>query len=287
MTKITDALAQSSKPVFIADFTPPRGAEPALLDDAVRLRQADFVSVAYNPGKLVRLDSVTAAYLLKQRFGTDTVFNLSPRDMNKIALESRLLGAATLGLENVLVLQGDGLTEREKAASVADYTATALIAAARTLNKGLDYRKSKLDSAGDFCIGAALDLGREAGAEVALTHKKVEAGAHFFIAQPVFSAEPVEAFHEAYRAATGHALTVPIFWGVQILAKDGVRFSSIPAGVRKEVEQGRDGVEIAREAYDSLRGRGENAFYLIAPIMRGGARDYDAASRFLAEVTQA
>jgi homocysteine S-methyltransferase len=136
MTRITDAVSQSDQPVFICDFTPPRGADPSLLDGAANLRQTDFISVAYNPGKLVRVDSVAVAHQLKQRFGVDVVFNLSPRDMNKIALESRLLGAAALGLENVLVLQGDRLTEREDATAVADYTATGLIAAARHLNEG-------------------------------------------------------------------------------------------------------------------------------------------------------
>ena len=267
MTKVTHALDHAGKPVFICDFTPPRGAGPALLDGAAHLQHAGFVSVAYNPGKLVRVDSVAAAHQLRQRFGLDVIFNLSPRDMNKIALESRLLGAAALGLENVLVLQGDPIIERDNVSSVADYTSTGLIAAVRNLNQGLDYRGSKLRSPCDLCVGASIDLSRGVDAEVRLTHRKVEAGAQFFVTQPVFGAEQVEAFHLAYRSLAGQALAAPVFWGIQLLAKDGVLFSGIPADVRAQVEQGRDGVAIARDVYDSLRSRHEDAFYLIAPIL--------------------
>ena len=52
------------------------------------------------------------------------MFNLSPRDMNKLALQSRLLGAQAMGLENVLVLQGDPVTERDGFAAVSELTAT-------------------------------------------------------------------------------------------------------------------------------------------------------------------
>jgi len=287
MTKVTDALTRTDGPVFICDFTPPRGADPALLDGAAQLAGAGFIAVAYNPGKLVRVDSVAAAHQIKQRYATDVVFNVSPRDMNKIALESRLLGAAALGLENVLVLQGDPIAERDKVTAVADYKATGLIAAARNLNEGLDYRGSKLRSATDLCIGASIDLSRGVESEAKLAHRKVEAGAQFFVSQPVFDFETVEAFEVAYASAAGEELGRPVFWGIQLLAADGVLFSSIPASIREQVEGGRDGVEIALEAYAALRANGVRSFYVIAPILKGGVRDYEAAGRFLHAVGRA
>jgi len=111
--------------------------------DRVKGLSADFISVAYNPGRLVRMDSRTAAYAVQQRTGTDVVFTLATRDMNKIATGSQLLGAQTLGLENVVVVQGDRLTERETeqgASAVDDFTSTSLIASIAAMNNGLDYR---------------------------------------------------------------------------------------------------------------------------------------------------
>ncbi len=285
MTKVTDALSRTSSPVFLCDFTPPRGPDPALLDGAAQLGTADFISVAYNPGKLVRLDSVTAAYQIKQRFAPDVVFNLSPRDMNKIAIESRLLGAASLGLENVLVLQGDPVTERDAVTEVGDYRATGLIGAIRDLNDGLDYRGSKLRSVCDFCIGTTLDPTRALDAEVSLLRRKIAAGAHFVVTQPVFSTDQVESIYAAYHSVTGDDLTAPVFWGVQLLSKDGVLFSSVPESVRNQLEKGRDGVEIALEIFGGLKDVGQKAFYVVAPILKGGARDYSSAERFLAEAS--
>jgi 5,10-methylenetetrahydrofolate reductase len=285
MTRVTDALTATNTPIFICDFTPPRGADLALLDGASQLQKAHFISVAYNPGKLVRLDSVTTAYHLQQRFGRDVVFNLSPRDMNKIALESRLLGASSLGLENVLVIQGDPISERDAVTEVSDYRATDLIAAIRRLDEGLDYRDGKLRSACDFCVGATIDPTRPLEHEVSLAHRKVQAGAQYFITQPVLAAEQVQAIRAAYEATAGNELDLPVFWGVQLLSKDGILFSSIPESIRHDIEQGRDGVEVALEVIESLKGAGERAFYLVAPILKGGARDYATASRFLDAVT--
>src|SRR5438045_477045 len=129
MATVTEALAEKrGKPVFICDFSPPRAGKPEYFDDA-RALEADFICVAYNPGKAVRVDSVAAAHEIKRVTGRDAVFNLSPRDMNRLALESRLLGAQLLGLENVVVVQGDSFTDRDPSAPVKDYTATGLIAA--------------------------------------------------------------------------------------------------------------------------------------------------------------
>ena len=152
MTKVTEAVAAAGgSPLFICDFSPPRGAEPGLFEDAAAL-ESDFICVAYNPGKAVRVDSVAAAYEVRRKTGREAIFNLSPRDMNRIALESRLLGAQVLGLENVVVVQGDPIVERDHATAVADYKATELIGAIGRLNEGVDHRDLKLRSACDFCV---------------------------------------------------------------------------------------------------------------------------------------
>src|SRR5436190_557789 len=82
-------------------------------DDAMKLI-VDFTAVAYNPGKAVRIDSDSVAHEIKRVTGRETIFNLSPRDMNRIAVQSRLLGGSIMGLSNVLVVQGDPLTERDR-----------------------------------------------------------------------------------------------------------------------------------------------------------------------------
>jgi homocysteine S-methyltransferase len=284
--KVTEAAAERrDRPVFIADFSPPRGGDPSLLADAANL-DVDFICVAYNPGKAVRVDSVSAAWQINQATGRGVVFNLSPRDMNRLALQSRLLGAQTLGLENVLVIQGDPVTDRDNFASVAEYTATGLIRSIHEMNEGSDFKGSKLRVQTDFCIGASIDLGRGIEREAALAHRKITAGAHFLVTQPIFDTRQITAFRDAYASQASAELQVPVFWGLQILAADGVLFSNVPEDLRADLASGRDGVDIALEAYALLREAGVDTIYLVSPIMRGGARDYEAAARFLTAIAQ-
>ena len=283
MAKVTEVYAASSGPVVLCDCTPPRSADPAALD-AVGAVGADFACVAYNPGKLPRADSVAAALAIKERTGTDVVFNLATRDMNKIAVQSRLLGAQMLGLENVVVLQGDRFSpeEAERVKAVNDFTPTALIASAAAMNDGLDYRGSRLRGATALCIGASFDLARDMDREVALTQRKVEAGAHFLIAQPIYDLTVRHRFLEAYERYAGAPLSLPVFWGLQVLEKDGLIFGDVPQAMRQQLDEGRPGADIAIELLRQFVDDGVRGVYLVPPILRGGARDYEAARQVLA-----
>ncbi len=100
------------QPMFLCDFSPPRGAELSTVDQ-VKQVGADFVCVAYSPGKSVRVDSTVMAHLIGRDGEQQVVFNLACRDMNRLAIQNHLLGAQLLGLENLLVLQGDEFTEKD------------------------------------------------------------------------------------------------------------------------------------------------------------------------------
>jgi hypothetical protein len=151
------------------------------------------------------------------------------------------------------------------------------------MNAGTDYKGSRLRYPTDCCIGASIDVSRGVAREARLTQRKVQAGAQFFLTQPIFDPVEIGAFQQAYAALGGTEMTQPIFWGVQILAKDGVLFSSVPHAVRRELEAGRPGTDIAlvllRHGFDA----GVRTIYLILPILRGGARQYEAAQAVLAE----
>ncbi len=285
MAKVTDiASASRNRPTIICDYTPPRGGTPALLEGASELAAADFIAVAYNPGKLVRADSTAASAAIKQRFGTDVVFNLSPRDMNKLALQSRLVGAQLLGLENVLVIQGDVLTERDASVAVSEYTASGLIGAIAELNQGTDLKGSNLRAPTDFCIGASVDLNRGLQAEAELAARKVKAGAEYLVTQPIFAASEARDFLEAFAEAAGDSLSIPVFWGLQLLRADGVLFSNVPQSVLEGLQGGRSGIDIAAELYAEFVDASIDCIYLVAPILKGGARDYEAAGALMRQI---
>ena len=284
MSKVTERCFEATGHTsFICDFSPPRAGDPELLKPAADL-DVDFVSVAYNPGKSVRVNSAMLAVAIQQRLGKAVVVTLATRDMNKLALQSLLLGAQLLGLQNVIVVQGDPFNERDLARvkHVGDFKSTELIATLQGMNQGEDYKGTPLRAATEFCVGATVDLGRGIRREALLAHSKAQAGAQFFITQPIFDVADAARFRDAYSAIAGGPLTLPVFFGLQVLEPDGIIFSSVPEAVREELAGGRSGVEIALELYHRFQGNGIHDVYIVPPIRRGGGRNYAAAQEVLA-----
>ena len=136
MTTVVQMLAQrQGKPLFLCDFSPPKGADLSTIEQ-VKAVGADCVSVAYSPGKAVRGDPAVVAHLIRQGGGQEVMVSMACRDMNKLAIQNHLLGAQLLGIDNVLILQGDRFTERDTALmkEVNDFTPTGLIKAIAAMN---------------------------------------------------------------------------------------------------------------------------------------------------------
>ena len=279
--KVTDCCsAATGRPAFICDYSPPRSGRPD--DMPAPPAGADFISAAYNPGRAGRVNSVAMAAALRQRYGAETVFTIATRDSNRLALESLLLGAQALQLDNAIVVAGDPFPASDNAAiAVNDYRPTELITAIARLNAGIDYRGRQLRAPTDFCIGATVDLGQGIDVAARLAVRKVRAGAHFLITQPVFDPADVGRFANAYAGCAGGLPDIPIFYGVGIMEPDGVSFAAVPDWVRDDLAAGRSGVDIALATWAGLRDAGAADCYLVPPIRRSGARNYAAAQEFL------
>ena len=72
-----------------------------------------------------------------------------------------------------------------------------------------------------------------------------------------------------------------MFYGIGLMETDGISFANMPQKVRDELAVGRSGVEIALGNWEALRDGGARDCYLVPPIRRGGARNYEAAREFL------
>jgi hypothetical protein len=203
--------------------------------------------------------------------------------MNKLSLQTHLVGAQVLGVPNVLVVQGDGFSEKERGLvkPVFDFTPTGLVASISAMNTGIDFKGSKLRQATALCAGAAVDLTKPATTEAALTHRKVVAGAQFLVTQLVFDFQRVREWLDAYHQVAGRSLEVPVFYGLPVLEKESLIYGDMPERVRRDLDQGRPGPEIALEQYQSFLKQGIRGFYVIPPILRNGARNYEAAREFL------
>ena len=283
MHNLVESYKIAETPLLICDYSPPRSPFQLNVDSIAQL-PIDYLSVAYNPGRSPRVDSVTVARSLQEKTGKPAIFTIATRDMNKIAIQSQLLGASMAGLNHVLLLGGDSLTKEELsfgATEVRNYKSTELISSTAQLSAGLDYRGKPIQSPPAFCIGAALDTTRDPSKEVALTMKKIEAGADFFITQPIYKFSECAEFLTAYRHIAGEELSVPIFWGLQVLTSDGPIFGKPPEMLLRNLEEGVPSVGIAKKQLREMLIAGVKGIYLIPPISANGRRSYSSISLLL------
>ena len=185
-----------------SEIGPPKGIETAhLLEDAELVRgKVDALNVTDLQSSVMRLGSLAVCSLLKQK-GFEPIFQMTCRDRNRLALQSDLLSAAALGIENVLLLTGDHTTlgDHPEAKPVFDLDSVQLLQVAKKLQEGFDMKGNKLEGAAPkFCMGAVVNPGADPlEPQIMKMEKKIEAGAEFFI-NSSFSC------NRSYRSPTGH-----------------------------------------------------------------------------------
>jgi 5,10-methylenetetrahydrofolate reductase len=234
----------SGKFVVVAELQPPKGNRLTdLLEQADRLRgRVDVIHIPDLQNAIMRLGSLSVCTLLKAR-GTETIFTLSCGDRNRLALQSDLLNASALGLENILILQGDSPStgDHYEAKPVFDLDVLGLLGAAKRLQEGYDLAGNELQGKPQFCVGSQIRLratGQDMDLEVIEMEKKIGIGVDFFVTSSVYDAGLFETFMK--KAAP---LKVPIVAAVTLLKSVGMaRY------VNKHVE----GASIPETAIDKL-----------------------------------
>jgi methylenetetrahydrofolate reductase (NADPH) len=170
--------------VVTAEITPPVSTDPAeFLRRALPLKGlATAVNVTDGAGAKVHLSSLAAAHFLVQS-GIEPIFQMTCRDRNRLALQSDLLGAAALGIHNILVLAGDDpkAGDQPEAKAVFDVDSRSLIAMAHGMrSRNILPSGVKIDGSLKLVIGAAdMPVDPEPGWEPKGLAAKVAAGADF------------------------------------------------------------------------------------------------------------
>jgi homocysteine S-methyltransferase len=143
------------------------------------------------------MSALSLCLQIQQQVGIESVLHYTCRDRNVLSIQSDLLGAASLGLRNILCLTGDPpkLGNYPDATAVFDVDAIGLVNIVRNLNSGLDIGGNSIGASTGFAIGVAANPGvPDLDNEVRRFAYKVEAGAEYAITQPVFDLRLLEAF---------------------------------------------------------------------------------------------
>ncbi len=226
-------LISQGKAAVSAEIGPPKGVEiQELLDNAELMRgRVDAVNVTDQQSSAMRLGSLAISHLLKEK-GLEPVFQVTCRDRNRIALQSDLLSAHVLGIENVLCLTGDHVTlgDHPGAMPVFDLDSVSLLRTAVELSNGQDLAGKELEGSPKFCLGAVVSPDAEpVEPQIIKMEKKVKAGAQFFQTQAVYEPKRFEEFMKSIAY-----LNVPVMVGIVLIKSAGMaRFMNRNvAGVR-------------------------------------------------------
>ena len=198
-----------------AEIAPPKGTDVGeALEKARALSGIDAVNVTDNQGANMRMSPLAMAALL-QREGIEPILQLTCRDRNRLALQSDLLGAAALGIENLLLLSGDHARfgDHPDAKPVFDLDSVQLLQTVHDLCAGHDMAGKQLTGSPDFFAGAAVTPEAEPFELMFQKFaKKVEGGARFFQTQSVFDEKKFRRFMDA-----ANPLGAPVLAGILLL----------------------------------------------------------------------
>jgi homocysteine S-methyltransferase len=257
--------------VTSVEVLPPKGVDAEKTLDSIRLLKeagVDGVNIPDGARAQSRMSALATAVLVEQQIGIETVLHYCCRDRNLLGMMSDLLGAAALGLRNILVITGDPpkMGPYPDATAVFDIDSIGLTNMVNKLNHGLDLGNNPIGEPTAFCIGVGVNPGAiNLDEEIKRFEWKVEAGAQYAITQPVFDTDQLRDFLKRIQH-----VRIPIIAGIWPLVSyrnaeflhnevPGVRVTqSIMERMREAAaiskEAGRDeGLKIARESLMEVR----------------------------------
>jgi methylenetetrahydrofolate reductase (NADPH) len=230
--------------VVTGEIGPPKGVNlDKCLHEAEAMRgKVTAINVTDLQSAVMRVGSLAVSSKLIER-GLEPIFQITCRDRNRLALQSDLLSAWAMGIENVLCLTGDHpiLGDHTEAKPVYDLDSVQLLKAASILNQGHDMSGHELESNPGFFLGAVVTPAAEPlEPQLIKMRKKIGAGARFFQTQAIY--EP-ERFQEFMSRVEG--FNVPVIAGVVILKSaamakfmnSNVAGINVPESIIHEIEE--------------------------------------------------
>jgi homocysteine S-methyltransferase len=255
--------------VTMVEIVPPKGTNIQKELDGAKFLKAvgvDGINIPDSPRASARMSNQALSLLLQQQAGIEAILHYTCRDRNVLCIQSDLLGAAAVGIRNLICITGDPpkMGGYPDATAVFDVDAIGLVNIVHNLNLGLDIGGNPIGPGTGFAIGVGANPGvPNLDEEVRRFEYKVEAGAEFAVTQPVFDLSLLENFLrkiEHYR--------IPVVAGIWPLVsarnaefmKNELRVS-VPDSILERMSRAatpeaarEEGVSIAREMLIAVRG---------------------------------
>ena len=253
---------KEGKFVISAEMDPPRGLSTHKLIAGASLLQeagADAINVADSPMARMRMSAWAVCDIIQRQVGVETTLHFPTRGRNLLRVQGDLLAAHALGLRNIFVVMGDptSVGDYPEAMDNYDLVPSGLIKLIKQgFNAGVDHSGASIGQPTSFFVGAALNLNPSSpDQEIRNAYRKVQAGADFFLTQPIYRPEEGPLFFEKYAAKYG-PLNRPVMVGILPLVsarhvsflRNEVPGISIPEITRRRMDDaGEDGAKVGVE----------------------------------------
>lgn len=281
-TQLAQKLA-AGKFAICVEMDPPRGlsthkllAGASLLHDA----GADVINVADSPMARMRMSAWAVCDLVQRKIGVETTLHFPTRGRNLLRVQGDLLAAHAIGLRNIFVVMGDptSIGDYPEATDNYDLVPSGLVKLIKQgFNMGVDHSGTSIGQPTNFFVGAALNLcPKDMDNEVKNLHRKINAGADFFLTQPIYRPIDGPNLIQAYESKHGK-LDKPILAGILPLVSakhanflhNEVPGVFIPDEARKRIETTSDtesgvkvGVELAVELIQQIKGWASGVYFM-------------------------
>ena len=264
--------------VFTVELDPPLNLDmDSLLENIGKyLNHTDAINITDCPLACLRMSPIALSHIIQEQVNLETIFHITCRDRNLLALKAELLGAYALGVKNILALTGDHpkMGDHPFASPVFDVNSMGLIKIIQELNQGVFSDNKNLNYKTEFFAGVAVNPEfNNSNEELMKLEKKVSAGAHFIQTQPIFSLNVLENFLNM----TEH-LSIPKIIGIMPLRsikmvdyiENNLGHISIPENIKKRMTGNgmEEGITIAQELIGELLTIKEIAGIHIFPMNR-------------------
>ena len=221
MAKSFKEALESGKFVVTAEVGPPKGTDIEEMLHHIDLLKdkVDGLNVTDNQSSVMRLSSISVSHIIREK-GGEPILQMTCRDRNRLALESDLISANILGVDNVLCLTGDYITmgDHVEAMPVFDLDSVLLLKTVRLLESGKDSGGNELKGSARFCAGAIVTPeANPIEPQLLKFEKKIKAGAEFFQTQAIYDLDNFKKFMRYARQ-----FNVKILAGIVLLVSAGM-----------------------------------------------------------------
>src|SRR5271166_2973266 len=186
--------------VTMVEIVPPKGIDIRKEIEGAKFVKSvgvDAVNIPDSPRASARMSNQALSLLMQQEVGIEAILHYTCRDRNVLCIQSDLLGAAAVGIKNLICITGDPpkMGNYPDATAVFDVDAIGLVNIVHSLNRGLDLGGNPIGTGTGFVIGVGANPGiTDLDEEVRRFEFKVEAGADYAVTQPVFDLRLLENF---------------------------------------------------------------------------------------------